>query len=79
MVFNNMNLDWLTCIQESGVTLQMENMTWFNNIQKSWPLRDIKPTIINPLVLKCGQGVLHNGLRTFLLYLVDMHRPAPKI
>jgi hypothetical protein len=24
-----MNLDWLTCIQEFGVPLQMINMTWF--------------------------------------------------
>jgi hypothetical protein len=24
-----MHLDWLTCIQEFGVPLQMINMTWF--------------------------------------------------
>jgi hypothetical protein len=24
-----MNLDWLTCIREFGVPLQMINMTWF--------------------------------------------------
>jgi hypothetical protein len=29
MSFKNMNLDWLTCIQEFGVPLQMINMTWF--------------------------------------------------
>ncbi len=29
MIFMNMNLDWLTCIQEFGVSLQMTNMTWF--------------------------------------------------
>jgi hypothetical protein len=29
MPFNNMNLDWLTCIQEFGAPLQMINMTWF--------------------------------------------------
>jgi hypothetical protein len=29
MSFKNMNLDWLTCIQEFGVTFQMINMTWF--------------------------------------------------
>jgi hypothetical protein len=40
----------------------MANMTWFMNIQKNWPLSDIKPTIIIPLVLKLGQGVLHDGL-----------------
>jgi hypothetical protein len=27
MTFRNMNLDWLTCIQEFGVPLQMLNMT----------------------------------------------------
>ncbi|WP_428740127.1 hypothetical protein, partial [Sulfurimonas sp.] len=27
--FKNMNLDWLTCIQEFGVPLQIINMTWF--------------------------------------------------
>jgi hypothetical protein len=59
-----MNLHWLTCIQEFGVPLQMGNMTWVNNIQKSWPLRNINPTIINPLVLKLGQRVLHDGLQT---------------
>jgi hypothetical protein len=57
----------------------MVNMTWFKNIQKSWPLRDIKPTIINPVVLKLGQGVLHGGLQTLFFYLVDMHRLAPKM
>jgi hypothetical protein len=54
-------------------------MTSFHNIQKSWPLRDIEPTIIYPLVLKLGQGVLHVSLRTLLFYLVDMHRLTPKI
>jgi hypothetical protein len=49
------------------------------NIQKNWPLRDIKPTIIISLVLKLGQEVLHDGLRTFLFYLVDRPIPAPKI
>jgi hypothetical protein len=29
MSLKNMNLDWLTCIQEFGVPLQMINMTWF--------------------------------------------------
>jgi hypothetical protein len=29
MSFKNMNLDWLTCIQEFGVPLQMINMTRF--------------------------------------------------
>jgi hypothetical protein len=55
------------------------NMTWFLNIQNSWPVRDIKRTIMNPLVLKLGLGVLHDGLLTFLFYLVDMLKPAPKI
>jgi hypothetical protein len=29
MSFENMNFDWLTCIQEFGVPLQMINMIWF--------------------------------------------------
>jgi hypothetical protein len=29
MSFKNMNLDWLTCIQEFRVPLQIINMTWF--------------------------------------------------
>jgi hypothetical protein len=57
----------------------MANMTWFMNIQKNWSLRDIKCTIIISLVLKLGQGVIDDGLRTFLFYLVDRSRPAPKI
>jgi hypothetical protein len=79
MIFKNMNLDWLSCIQEFGFPLQMVNMTWFINIQKGWPLSDTKPTIINPQVLKLGQKVLHDGLQTFFSYLVDMHRPTPKM
>jgi hypothetical protein len=51
----------------------------FMNIQKSWPLMDIKSIIINPLVLKFGQGILHDGLQTFLFYMIDMHRPTPNI
>jgi hypothetical protein len=27
MIFQNMNLDWLTCIQEFGVPLQVVNKT----------------------------------------------------
>jgi hypothetical protein len=74
-----MNLDWLICIQEFGVPSEMANMTWFMNIQKNLPLRDIKPTIIIPLVPKLGQGVIHDGLQTFLFYLINRLRPAPKI
>jgi hypothetical protein len=74
-----MNLDWLTYIQGFRVPSEMANMTWFMNIQKNWSLRDIKPTSIIPLVLKLEQGVLHDGLQTFLFYLVDMPRPDPKI
>jgi hypothetical protein len=54
-------------------------MTLFHNIQKSWPFRDIEPTIINPPVLKLGQGVLHDGLLTLLFYLVDKYKLTPKI
>jgi hypothetical protein len=55
------------------------NMTSFHNIQKSMPLRDIKPTIINLPMLKLGQGVIHDGLHSLLFYLVDMHRLTSKI
>jgi hypothetical protein len=55
------------------------NMTSFHNIQKRWPVRDIKHAITNPLVLKHGQRVLHDGLQTFLFDMVDKHIPAPKI
>jgi hypothetical protein len=54
-------------------------MTSLYNIQRSWPLRDIEPTIINPPVLKLGQGVLHDDLRTLLFYMVDMHRLTPNM
>jgi hypothetical protein len=41
MSFKNMNLDWLTCIQEFKVHLQMINMTWFIKIKpyKIWVRR----------------------------------------
>jgi hypothetical protein len=54
-------------------------MTSFYNIEKSWPFRDVEPTIINPQVLKLGQGFLHDGLLTFLFYLVHKHKLTPKI
>jgi hypothetical protein len=54
-------------------------MTSFHNIHKNWPLRDIEPAIINPLVLKVGQEILHDSLCTLLCYLVDMHKLTPKI
>jgi hypothetical protein len=34
MIFQNMNLDWLTCIQEFGVPLQVVNKTWFKYTKK---------------------------------------------
>jgi hypothetical protein len=58
---------------------QVVNMTSFHNIQKSWSLRDIKPTLINPLLLKHGHRVLQDGLQTFLFNLLGMHTPTPKI
>jgi hypothetical protein len=54
-------------------------MTSFHNIQKSWLLRGVEPTVINPPMLKFGPEVIHDGLQTFLFYLVDMHRLTPKI
>jgi hypothetical protein len=36
-------------------------------------------TNINSLVLKLGQGVLHDGLQILLFYVVDMHRLNPRI
>jgi hypothetical protein len=36
-------------------------------------------TSINPPVHKIGQGVLQDGLQTFLFNLVDMHTPYPNI
>jgi hypothetical protein len=38
MSFKNINLDWLTCIQEFRVPLQMINMTEFIKI-KSYKIR----------------------------------------
>jgi hypothetical protein len=34
MIFNNVNLDGLTCIKKFEVSLQVANGTWFNKIQK---------------------------------------------
>jgi hypothetical protein len=34
MIFKNMNLYWLTCIQEFGFVLQVVNMTCFHNYSK---------------------------------------------
>jgi hypothetical protein len=43
-----MNFDWLTCIEEFGVPLQVVNMTWFiNNMQEGFELEfDLKPSYI---------------------------------
>jgi hypothetical protein len=44
MIFNTVNLDWLTCIQILEAPLQVEK--WFSliNIQKSSSLKGIMPT-----------------------------------
>jgi hypothetical protein len=34
MIFHNINLVWLTCIQKFEVPLQVVNRTWFNLIFK---------------------------------------------
>jgi hypothetical protein len=36
-------------------------------------------TNINPLVIKHGQGVLHDGLQILLFVVADMHRLNPTI
>jgi hypothetical protein len=45
----------------------------------SWSLREFEPTSINSSLHKIGQGVLQDGLKTFLFDLVDMHTPSPNI
>jgi hypothetical protein len=34
MIFDNVNLYWLTCLKNLEVPLQVAIMTWFNNIQR---------------------------------------------
>jgi hypothetical protein len=34
MIFMNMNLHGLTCIQKVEVPLEVETRTWFNNIER---------------------------------------------
>jgi hypothetical protein len=52
--FQNMNLHWLTCIQEFGVPLQVANKTWFNINQGTLLItshiyyRNIVATIVTP-------------------------------
>jgi hypothetical protein len=48
-------------------------------IQKSWPLRDIVPTIADTPLYQTGQGVFQTELNIFLFKLIDMHTPSPKV
>jgi hypothetical protein len=58
--------------------LQLQLLFKFE-IQKSWPLNDVGPTIANSPLNQSGQGVLHDGLQILLFYLVDIHRLNPMI
>jgi hypothetical protein len=57
MIYLNMNLDWLTCIQILEFPLQMEKDSLFHT-QKSWPLKGIVPSITSTPLYEIGQGVL---------------------
>jgi hypothetical protein len=40
MIFQDTNLEWLTCMQSLEVPLQVVNMTWFiNNIQEGFEFK----------------------------------------
>jgi hypothetical protein len=62
MIYLNMNLDWLTCIQILEVPLQVVNGLGLNNIQKNWPLWDIVPTLTNTPLYEIGQEVFQTEL-----------------
>jgi hypothetical protein len=62
MIYLNMNLDWLTCIQILEAPLQVVNGLGLNNIQKNWTLRDIVPTLTNTPLYQTGQGVFQTEL-----------------
>jgi hypothetical protein len=57
MIYLNMNLYWLTCIQILEVPLQVKKGLSLINIQKSWPLKGIGPTITNTPLYQTGQEV----------------------
>jgi hypothetical protein len=55
MIYLNMNLYWLTCIQLLEVPLQVEKWLSLINIQKSWPLKGIVATITSTPLYQTGQ------------------------
>jgi hypothetical protein len=57
MIYLNMNLYWLTCIQILDIPLQVEKENNVVNMQKSWPLKGIVPTITRTPLYQTGQGV----------------------
>jgi hypothetical protein len=79
MANTNIILDDITCIKKYEVPIQVSIMTWFNNIQKSWPLKDIVPTIANVPLYQTGHGVFQTKLKVLLFNLVDMHTPSPRM
>jgi hypothetical protein len=57
----------------------VEKGTCVVNIQKSWPLKGIMPTITSTPLYQTRQGVLYDGLQILLFDVVDMHRLHPMI
>jgi hypothetical protein len=57
MIYLDMNLYWLTYIQILEVPLQVKKGLSLINIQKSWPLKGIVPTITNTPLYQTGQEV----------------------
>jgi hypothetical protein len=57
MIYLNMNLGLLTCIQKLEVPLQMVNGLSLIHNQNCWPLKYIAPTITSTPLYQTGQGV----------------------
>jgi hypothetical protein len=49
------------------------------NIQKSWPLKDIVPTITSTPLYQTGKELFQTELKVLCFHPVDMHTPSPKI
>jgi hypothetical protein len=54
-------------------------MTWFNNIQKRWPLRDFVFPITNTSLYQTRLAVFQSELYILLFHPIDVHTPSPKI
>jgi hypothetical protein len=74
-----MNLYWLTYILLLDLPLQVGKGTCAINIQKSWPLKGIVPTLANTPQYQTGQGVFQTELLVLRFHAVDMHTTYPKI